>query len=435
MRPHRSESPDTPSAGKPDRRERRWAWTRWIRRALAVAILVAAAVAASTQTKRLGQGAALLTHMRWGWLVVAIAFELASLVVFARLQRWLLRAGGVRLGFGSLFEITLAGNSMAVSLPGGAVWAAAFAFDQFRRRGADRVLAEWVILVAGALSSFALFCILASGVWVAGSAGPVASLRWVALALTAIPLLAAVVSLTVRYSALARRASSALVRLAERLVPSSGRVARVLRAFWSQVRRVRPGFGGWLVAFALAMANWLCNCATLIACALALGATVHWRGLLVAYALAQISASLPITPGGIGVVEGSLTFALIAYGQSASEAVAIVLLYRIVSFWGVVPLGWLSWGWLALQERRGRRGGEHHPWTVHPWHRLKRSPRPADRGEIADVEAGSPRALVSTDTSAEEGNGADAVAAKPSPRSPSRAAQPPDARLTSGGST
>jgi uncharacterized protein (TIRG00374 family) len=358
----------------------------WVRRVLALVILIAAAVAASTQTKQLERGASELTHMRWGWLVVAITFELASLVVFARLQRWLLHAGGVRLGFGALFEITLAGNSLAVTLPGGAVWAAAFAFEQLRRRGADRVLAEWVILVAGALSSFALFCILASGVWVAGSQGPVASLRWLAVALAAIPVLAGMVALAVRYSSWARRACSALAAAAERMVPRSGRGAALLRLFWSRVRRVRPGLLGWLVAFALAMANWLCNCATLIACTLALGAPVHWRGVLVAYALAQISASLPITPGGIGVVEGSLTFALIAYGQDASQAVAIVLLYRIVSFWGVVPLGWISWAYLALQQRRGRRGGKHHPWAIH--HR-QRPPRP-DRSAVRRGDAGAP---------------------------------------------
>jgi uncharacterized protein (TIRG00374 family) len=357
---------------------------KWVRRALALVVLIAAVVAASTQTKQLERGASLLTHMRWGWLVVAIAFELASLVVFARLQRWLLHAGGVRLGFGALFEITLAGNSLAVTLPGGAVWAAAFAFEQLRRRGADRVLAEWVILVAGALSSFALFCILASGVWVAGSTGPVASLRWLAVALAVIPVLAGAVSLAVRYSSRARGVGASLVAWAERIVPRSGRAADLLRLFWSRVRRVRPGPIGWLVAFALAMANWLCNCATLIACTLALGAPVHWRGVLVAYALAQISASLPITPGGIGVVEGSLTFALIAYGQDPTQAVAIVLLYRIVSFWGVVPLGWASWAYLGLQQRQGRRRGKYHPWAIHHRQRPAQSESRTDpRGDVA----------------------------------------------------
>ncbi len=379
MRRHRTGPPGESPPEKEARPGRRRHWAKWVRRALAVAVLIAAVVAASTQTKRLEQGADLLENIRWGWLVVAIAFELASLVVFARLQRWLLHAGGVRLGFGALFEITLAGNSLAVTLPGGAAWAAVFAYEQLRRRGADRVLAEWVILVAGALSSFALFCILASGIWVAGSQGPVASLRWLAAALAAIPVVAAAVGLVVRYSPRARARGSALLASTERLVPRGNRAADLLGLFWSRVRRVRPGLTGWLVAFVLAMANWLCNCATLVACTLALGAHVHWRGVLVAYALAQISASLPITPGGIGVVEGSLTFALIAYGQSASEAVAIVLLYRIVSFWGVVPLGWISWGYLALQQRRGRRHGKHHPWAIHHRQRQQRQDRQTDQ--------------------------------------------------------
>jgi hypothetical protein len=104
--------------------------------------------------------------------------------------------------------------------------------------------------------------------------------------------------------------------------------------------------------------------------------------VLVAYALAQISATLPITPGGIGVVEGSLTFALIAYGQDPTQAVAIVLLYRIVSFWGVVPLGWASWAYLGLQQRRGRRRGKHHPWAIHHRQRLPRTESPtASRGD------------------------------------------------------
>jgi hypothetical protein len=92
------------------------------------------------------------------------------------------------------------------------------------------------------------------------------------------------------------------------------------------------------------------------------------------------------------VVEGSLTFALIAYGQNASEAVAIVLLYRIVSFWGVVPLGWISWGYLALQQGRGRRHGKNHPWAIHHRQRQNRPDGQTDqRGdESRAAPPGSP---------------------------------------------
>jgi hypothetical protein len=65
-----------------------------------------------------------------------------------------------------------------------------------------------------------------------------------------------------------------------------------------------------------------------------------------------VATNLPITPGGLGVVEGSLTIALVAYGGSTAGSVAAVLLYRIMSFWVPMPLGWIAWGGLRVQARR-----------------------------------------------------------------------------------
>ena len=88
------------------------------------------------------------------------------------------------------------------------------------------------------------------------------------------------------------------------------------------------------------MVNWLCDCLCLLACTEALGVPVPWRGILVIYGLTQVAASLPITPGGIGVVEGSMTALLIAYGvHPTSGRGRGPLLYRIISFWGLAPIG------------------------------------------------------------------------------------------------
>ena len=70
------------------------------------------------------------------------------------------------------------------------------------------------------------------------------------------------------------------------------------------------------------------------------------------YGAGQLAANLPITPGGLGVVEGSLMIALVAYGGGQVSTVAAVLLYRIVSFWGFLPVGWLAWGGLTWRNRR-----------------------------------------------------------------------------------
>ena len=59
------------------------------------------------------------------------------------------------------------------------------------------------------------------------------------------------------------------------------------------------------------------------------GEARHARNAI-AYALAQVLATVPITPGGLGVVEGSLTALLVAYGLPTNVALASVLLYRAV---------------------------------------------------------------------------------------------------------
>jgi uncharacterized protein (TIRG00374 family) len=352
-------------------RTSRW---RWVRRIVIVALAGAAVFAAVDKRHQLGQAAGLLGHLNWGWATVAVIFEGASLVAFARLQRWLLRAGGVRVGLGSMVEIIVAGNAMSMSLPGGAAWAAAWAFGQLRRRGADRLLAGWVVLVAGALASFALFTLLVVGSLIADGRGPVASFRGFLLGLAAIPVLAAAASFAARRFPGVQRAFSGAWRRAARTAGGE-RAEELLERFSGQVRAVQPTPLAWLEAFGFALLNWVETCACLAACILAVHAHVPWRGLLVAYSLTQVLASIPITPGGLGVVEGGLTALLVAYGMPTDQALASVLLFRIISFWGLVPFGWLAWGLLSLGARRGRTPRPH-PWAMH----LHRAPHAVDRG-------------------------------------------------------
>jgi uncharacterized membrane protein YbhN (UPF0104 family) len=53
-----------------------------------------------------------------------------------------------------------------------------------------------------------------------------------------------------------------------------------------------------------------------------------------AWSLARVLGSLPITPGGLGVVELGLTSVLVGFGGGNANVVAAVLLYRFLT---VVP--------------------------------------------------------------------------------------------------
>jgi len=109
--------------------------------------------------------------------------------------------------------------------------------------------------------------------------------------------------------------------------------------------RLTPVAG--VAAFILMTVSWLTDVAVLALAFVALHSTPPWTGLLLAYCAGQIAASMPVTPGGIGVVEGSITLALVAFGGAETITLAAVLLYRLIAYWGCIPAGGLAW--LALR--------------------------------------------------------------------------------------
>ncbi|MGH3007132.1 MAG: lysylphosphatidylglycerol synthase transmembrane domain-containing protein [Gaiellaceae bacterium] len=69
-------------------------------------------------------------------------------------------------------------------------------------------------------------------------------------------------------------------------------------------------------------------------------------------------AAVPITPGGVGVVEATMTGMLVAAGAPAGEAIAAVLGYRLVSHWLPIVVGLLFLPTLVVSRRRAEeRGG------------------------------------------------------------------------------
>jgi uncharacterized protein (TIRG00374 family) len=72
----------------------------------------------------------------------------------------------------------------------------------------------------------------------------------------------------------------------------------------------------------------------------ALGTPPAPAALVLGYLLGYLANVIPV-PGGVGVLDGGLTAALILYGAPASQAAAAVLLYHAIAFW-VPSLGGLT---------------------------------------------------------------------------------------------
>src|SRR5436190_2865052 len=80
----------------------------WLRRGAVVVVLVVAVVAGASRSRDLAAAGHSLAHVRWAWLLVALGLEATSMLVFALIQKRLLRAGNVDVGLGSMTAITLA---------------------------------------------------------------------------------------------------------------------------------------------------------------------------------------------------------------------------------------------------------------------------------------------------------------------------------------
>lgn len=333
-----------------------WVW--WLGAGL---VVVAAVVVAISRRRELVEAYHLITRVRLPDLAVAVAFEAMSIVCFAAVSRWLLRAGGVRWSMWRMTAVTLAANAMAGALPGGAVFSAAWVYRQLSRRDVGHVLAAAVLVTAGALSTLSLFVLLVAGVLLAGPSGLGSVVRPVVGALLLVLACGLVLLGLSRFAGFRR----VLRHIWEHTGERSRRVRQAEEALVNladQARSVQPGFLPWLRPFLFALLNWMCDAACLAAGMWALGIGVPWHGLLLAYALTQIAGTLRLTPGSLGIVEASLSALLVAYGLQPGQAIAATFLYRIISYWAPQPIGWACWIAVTVsptpsQRSRGAQDG------------------------------------------------------------------------------
>jgi uncharacterized membrane protein YbhN (UPF0104 family) len=74
------------------------------------------------------------------------------------------------------------------------------------------------------------------------------------------------------------------------------------------------------------------------------------RAIGAVYLGARLVASAAPTPGGLGALEAAVIAGLSALGMAVGAAASAVLIYRLLTYWLGVPVGWVS---LKVAESRG----------------------------------------------------------------------------------
>jgi uncharacterized protein (TIRG00374 family) len=103
--------------------------------------------------------------------------------------------------------------------------------------------------------------------------------------------------------------------------------------------KLTEGIGG---ALLLSIAYIAC----LATCVAAFGGSVPIAKIGFVYLTGSALGSIIPTPGGLGAVEVALTTGLTTAGVPSGAAVSAVLLFRLLTFWLPVPLGWVALNFL-----------------------------------------------------------------------------------------
>jgi len=324
------------------RRSRRRRWLTILSVVLALGVLVAMTLRGRFPS--IPEIMSTAVRAQPGWVLLAAALQLLSIALFAIQQRSLLSGLHVRVRFGRTMAITFARSAISISLPAGAAVSAGYALREYRRAGASYDVAAATMVVSGLVSIGGLAMVYVGGAVSVLVQHPGSSLN------SPVPLavLAAFAVILV---------ASGVRRLRRRRTPeaSTPKPRSEPRRAWSRyvyrllvtardAWRAGASLGPlhWSAALVYAAGNWLTDLLCLAACTHALGLPIDVTTLAGIYLGVQIVRQIPITPGGVGLIETAFIAGLTAAGATAASATAAVLIYRVLSCWLLLPVGGIA---------------------------------------------------------------------------------------------
>jgi hypothetical protein len=297
------------------------------------------------------------------WLAAAIALQLTSMGLYARMQRRLLRGAGTEVPLAHAVSLAYAAHSMSITLPGGPLVSTAYNYRRMRAFGADSTVAAWATAASGVLSSLGLV-VFSLAIALAAAADDTTDVVTIAACAGLVALVAAGMAMLRRRPAW-RAALAARFGKIRSLVPMVHRHRLDEAAAWAaRVLRVRIPPRHLAVAGAQSVGNWVTDAACLACCCAALDLPVHPIPLALTYVAGMATSSLPIVPGGLGTVDGVLILGLMANHTTASSALAVVVLYRLISLALIGAIGWVLW--LLARARRGPEAAAAAPGPTSP---------------------------------------------------------------------
>jgi uncharacterized protein (TIRG00374 family) len=279
-----------------------------------------------------------------GWWIVVVAASAASTWCMCALQRLALN----RAPWFPVATSQLAGAAFSKVVPGGSAAAAALQARMLLQAGLSPAaigtgLTAGALLLLGALAGLPL---LALPALLVGRHIPDGLLDTAAIGLGVFIVLFAVGAVLLVNDRVLRALGRGLGAAQRRLHRGQAASEQLPERLLDQRDLLRRSLGrAWPQAVATAAGRWILDFLCLYAALLAVGARPPLYVALLAYSAAQLLGQIPLTPGGLGVVEAGLAGTLALAGIPAATATLATLAYRLASFWLPLPVGLAAWIW------------------------------------------------------------------------------------------
>lgn len=306
------------------------------------------------------QALLLMQRVLPGTIAVALLAIGAGFLCAGQIYGRILALPGYRLRQVWLAAAALVSILISQSIPAGTVGSYAFLATMLRRRGIPAtsavLLASLEVLTwMGAMLLLFCFALLYLTLTIGGSGG---TLTVIPAATTALLLLSIAVYIARQPQATLCVWAMRAKHLLERLIQPCWSDAAVQQFIADLVRHrahllqqpahIASLIGLQLVIFGL-------HSLALLSILYSLDVTISPMAVIAAYGITLIVSSFTILPGGGGAVETTLAVALSIQGVSIEIAVGAAVLFRLLSFWLLLPLGFVCYRWLLLENQSARQ--------------------------------------------------------------------------------
>ena len=292
----------------------------------------------------------LLGQLNVGWLIAGTVVEAVALFCYALLNRVLLPPEG-RPGLSRLFRIDLVAAAVAHVIPAGTVGSAGIGYQLFTAEGIPGTEVGVMMATKGMGSTVVLNVLL----WISLVVSiPLSGYRPVYTTVAIVgALVLALIALLILGITRGEKRAARILRAAGQQIPGVGgdRLERIAYQAAASIRRLasdRRVLGESLTWAAL---NWLLDAASLWCFIAAFGRYVNPVGLFAAYGIANVLGAIPVTPGGLGIIDTVTPVLLVGFGLTRSVATLGVLAWRLVNFWLPIPTGAIAY--VTLKVPRG----------------------------------------------------------------------------------